>query len=488
MKKISVVMFSLLFLTGSYCAVWAGNNAGAAFKAWPDTGQEECYDNSSTIGNDNWPEKGEPFYGQDAQYQGPFRSYTKLGRSEDGELIELPKEASTDDGWLMTRDNVTGLIWEIKQNRDGTEDHGNPHDADNRYDWCDTDENTNGGAEGCNSTNNMEEFINQLNAMQYGGFSDWRMPTVKELATLVNIGGKFDVDGDNSIDPAIDTDFFPETMPYNYWSATTDMTDQENAWYVCFDNRCVYELMPKNKPVYVRAVRGGRSVTEDRFIDNKDGTVTDKVTSLMWQKCLMGQSYNDITDECEWNPNSNGYYMWEEALEQCSELELAGFDNWRLPNRNELMSILYYSSYAPAYDASVFPNMFPEDSNSCSGNFYPYTFWTSSTAFEYDFNFNAQPTSAFFVDFCMGTLCSLDKTGWFGTLRARSVRSMDVDGDHDYDKDIDGADLANMAYYSKFGNGYDAVCDLNYDHWITSEDIEEFAKNFGRVQETPVYY
>ena len=85
--------------------------------AVPDTGQIECYDTNGC------PAPGEPFYGQDAQYTGP-RSYTKL--NNDGN--SLPSNASS---WAMVRDNVTGLIWEVKQNRDGVVDYTNPHDADN---------------------------------------------------------------------------------------------------------------------------------------------------------------------------------------------------------------------------------------------------------------------------------------------------------------------------------------------------------------------
>jgi len=92
----------------------AGNNSGAAFSTWPDTGQTTCYDAAGNV-LDPCPAPGEPFHGQDAQYQGPARSYSVLG------------------GGSMVRDNVTGLIWEVKQAKDGTADYTNPHDADNRY-------------------------------------------------------------------------------------------------------------------------------------------------------------------------------------------------------------------------------------------------------------------------------------------------------------------------------------------------------------------
>jgi len=112
-----VFVFLLDFVSGQ---VMAGNNSGAAFSTWPDTGQTKCYDN---IGNElnSCPTEGQSFYGQDAQYNGPVRSYTLLG------------------GGTMVQDNVTGLIWEMKNNLDGTPDYSNPHDADNTYTWCDPD-------------------------------------------------------------------------------------------------------------------------------------------------------------------------------------------------------------------------------------------------------------------------------------------------------------------------------------------------------------
>lgn len=58
--------------------VLAGNNAGQAFFFWPDTGQASCYDDVDWI---SCPAPDQPYYGQDAQYAGPARSYSKLDAS-----------------------------------------------------------------------------------------------------------------------------------------------------------------------------------------------------------------------------------------------------------------------------------------------------------------------------------------------------------------------------------------------------------------------
>jgi hypothetical protein len=137
----------------------AGNNSGQAFSTWPDTGQTKCYNDTVEI---PCPDEGQPFYGQDAQYNGPARSYTDLGSG-------------------MIQDNTTGMIWEQKTNMDGTVNYADPHDADNSYTWCDTDPNTNGGDQGTCAANDTMDFIAALNAADYGGHHDWRLPTIKEL-------------------------------------------------------------------------------------------------------------------------------------------------------------------------------------------------------------------------------------------------------------------------------------------------------------------
>jgi len=258
----------------------AGNNAGAAFSVWPDTGQIKCYDNSTEI---ICPPPGKPFYGQDAQYQGPQRSYTKLGYIND-ELVELPDTATVADGWIMTRDNVTGLIWEVKTNKDDIENYGDPHDADNIYTWCDTNLDTNGGGEGtCGNGNDTKDFINALNQQHFGGFSDWRLPTIKELSTLVNASIPYP-------GPSIDAAYFPNTGLFYYWSSTTVAGSTNEAWSVLFSFGPILGL-DKDSVLYVRAVRSGGTGSSDHLVDKYNGTISDTNTGLMWQKCSMGHTY-----------------------------------------------------------------------------------------------------------------------------------------------------------------------------------------------------
>jgi len=190
-----------------------------AFDQWPDTGQITSYTDT---------------FGEDSDYIGIQQSYTKLGSGG----VELSDTATSSDGWVMVKDNVTGLIWEVK-----TVD-GSIHDKDNTYTWCDTNSDTNEGDSGTCGTGNTEEFINTINSDSFGGFSDWRMPTINELSTILNYDSYY---------PAINITFFPNknTVPSYYWSSTTNANNTGNAWYMDFyhgndyisqksGNRCLF--------------------------------------------------------------------------------------------------------------------------------------------------------------------------------------------------------------------------------------------------------
>jgi hypothetical protein len=268
----------------------------------PDTGQTKCYyadgDEISPC-----PSPGQDFYGQDAQYICNPPSYTKL----DGSGNPLPGTAPS---WVMVRDDVTRLIWEVKT------DDGSIHDKDTTYNWHDA----------------QNVFIAALNTSHFGGYADWRVPTAKELMSIVN---------QDAFSPSINTNFFPNTVSSYYWSSTTHIYYQDEAWIVYFDNG---ELSSYHKTGshdhLVRAVRGEESGSVDHFIDNGDGTVTNADTDLMWQK-----------------DSAPGYnYTWQQALAYCENLTLAGYNDWRLPNINELQSLVDYESDYPSINTTFFPD------------------------------------------------------------------------------------------------------------------------------------
>ncbi|MBI5559433.1 MAG: DUF1566 domain-containing protein [Deltaproteobacteria bacterium] len=327
MKGNRVMMIGFMVMM----AIFVSSLPGYGFDLWPDTGQAKCYDDTVEI---SCPQSGEPFYGQDAQYSGPSRSYTKLGQGD----VELPDSATYADGWIMTRDNVTGLIWEMKT------DDNTIHDKDNTYTWCDSNPATNGGNAGtCGTDTDTEDFISALNTVDFGGHHDWRLPGIKELSSLT----------DSSIPdpgPAIDATYFPDTVASLYWSSTTYAYETYYAWRVFFGNGGVDYYLYKSDSYHVRAVRGGQS--QAAYTDNNDGTVTDTSTGLMWQKCSMGQIWNGATNGCDGTAQA---YDWQTALMQSENLSLAGHGDWRLPSRHELQSLEDYARADTSTGSAYFP-------------------------------------------------------------------------------------------------------------------------------------
>ncbi len=151
----------------------------------PDTGQTKCYDD---VGNEinPCPSPGEPFYGQDGNYSINPMSYTKL--AADGS--ELPDTALS---WAMVRDNVTGLIWEVKNSKDGAKNYSNPHDADNTYTWYDPNPETNGGDAGTpgNGTDTKDFIADAIIALQIcAGNTDADITTDFDLSEICVTDGK----------------------------------------------------------------------------------------------------------------------------------------------------------------------------------------------------------------------------------------------------------------------------------------------------------
>jgi hypothetical protein len=84
-----------------------------------------------------------------------------------------------------------------------------------------------------------------LNAANYAGHNDWRLPNVKELMSIVEYG---------SVSPAINGTFFPNTVSDGYWTGTTYAGYTDGAWVVYF-NDGVVSSDDKNVGYYVRPVR-----------------------------------------------------------------------------------------------------------------------------------------------------------------------------------------------------------------------------------------
>ncbi|WGZ94432.1 MAG: DUF1566 domain-containing protein [Candidatus Thiothrix putei] len=281
-------------------------------------------------------------------------SFTKIGTN--GRTLAIQDQLWSDWGsesmglkWSCVKDNVTGLIWEVKQStpdgRDAVDAHPYPlHDPDDTYTW-----------------NNAGAYVKQVNTKGWCGANDWRLPTINELESITDLGRSY---------PSLDMAYFPNTaFPSTavsssspHWSATPSGATKAWKLYASFGVRMTDE---RSGSAYVRLVRSGHQVAapqcipDSDFTVHDDGTVTHKPTGLMWKRCLEGQPFSDNgtfdyqDDSCT---GTVGAFNWSTALAN-SGSNFAGYADWRLPNIKELSSIVEFCREKPAINTSIFPGL-----------------------------------------------------------------------------------------------------------------------------------
>ncbi len=228
------------FLVGIAVMVMVASGSMNSFSGpVPDTGQTTCGDADGNVIDCQGT-------GQDGEFSINPHSYTKLGYG--GQELD---DTATD--WLMVRDNVTGFTWERKGKSDGTEDFTNPNDPDNTYTWYDSNPTTNGGDPGTpGDGTDTEDFIgamNSLNGVGYGGYDNWRLPTIKELSSLRDL---------DRYNPAINTVYFQNVMSSYCWSSSSGSNLSSHAWCVGFNDGSRVGYYNKGANYHVRAVRIGQ--------------------------------------------------------------------------------------------------------------------------------------------------------------------------------------------------------------------------------------
>ena len=215
------------------------------------------------------------------------------------------------DEWVVI-DNNTGLTWE-KSLSSGT------------YTW-----------------DNRATHCNELNSSNYGGRSDWRVPPPLELLTIVN---------NQAYNPATNSNF--TEMPINdsifkLWTNQQYNGDTSSAYY--FSPSYGWNSYSGKASTYKVLCVSGNEMPKGVFMTQTISSqivVNDSTTGLMWQKeYVEGKT-------------------WQQALKYCEDSTYAGYSDWRLPNKNELASLLNHDKSTNPY--SDFPDM---PSN---------VFWSSST-------------------------------------------------------------------------------------------------------------
>ncbi len=205
---------------------------------------------------------------------------------EDADYTINPPFFTTNNNGTVT-DTVTGLLW---QQTDGGE----------------------------MTIENARIYVNTLTL---AGFKDWRLPTAHESFSILN---------HQRVNPALDNTFFTTTAAEYWWTSDKQANDSTKIW--CTNAGGGVGNHPKSETVsaggtkkfHVRAVRDVKTPANiaGQFTDNRNGTVTDNLTGLTWQKILKPDTIS-----------------WESALVYAENLSFAGSSDWRLPNIKELQSI-----------------------------------------------------------------------------------------------------------------------------------------------------
>lgn len=323
-------------------AVWNSKSASAyvapsldtAPLSYPvvHTNQSRHYDHSNVIST---PGPGEAFYGQDPLFSNHLPSYTDHG-----------------DGTVT--DNITGLMWQKAQGGEIS----------------------------------YEDARDGASTFQLAGYTDWRLPTIKELYSLILFSGQEGTNtivngGSTSLDAipfidhsALEFEFISKTDRYidlQTWSSTEyvsfTMHRDETVFGVNFADGRI-KGYPKVDPRtqqpfnrYVRYVRGRSDYGANNFEDPGDGKIIDHATGLEWMKADSGSGM-----------------IWEDALNYCQNLELAGNDDWRLPHIKELHSILDYGRSPDTTNSAAIDPIFSITSitESNGAKNYP-NFWSTTS-------------------------------------------------------------------------------------------------------------
>lgn len=309
----------------------------------PDTMQTACFDTAQEIA---CPAADEALYGQDAQFALHPANYTDNG-----------------DGTVT--DNVTGLMWAKSPDLNGD------------------------GAIKADDKLSYEAALAAAPDFTLAGFDDWRVPTIKEMYSLMDFRGidPSGYEGDDLTDliPFIDRTYFD--FGYGDTSAEERIIDAQmvsttlyvsntypNAERTLFgvnfaDGRIKgYQLnfFGRDKTFYVMFVRGDPGYGVNEFASNGDGTITDASTGLMWTQADSGEAMDWLSA-----------LAWVAARNTETYL---GHTDWRLPDVKELQGIVDYSRSPDTTNSPAIDPIFEttEITNEAGQVDYPWV-WSSTT-------------------------------------------------------------------------------------------------------------
>jgi hypothetical protein len=219
-----------------------------------------------------------------------------------------------------------------------------------------------------------------------GGHTDWRVPTIKELYSLINFNGKSGLTASACI-AYLDTNYFQiaygntaigeriidgQDWSANQYKGLTMVADTTVFGVNFIDGRI--KGYPKYQPgtgttvkykLYVRFVRGNISYGMNNFTDNGDQTITDNATGLMWMK-----------------DDSHSGMNWQDALawvQAKNDDHYLGYHDWRLPTAKELQSIVDYTRCKDFTNSAAIDPVFTCSSITDEGGNLNWPFFWSNT-------------------------------------------------------------------------------------------------------------
>lgn len=452
-----------LFVLCALFSMFGTANAARVFDVLPQTGQTKCYDSVGSL-------------------------IDCVGTGQDGELkkgIPWPDPRFVDHGNGTITDMLTGLMW-LK-------------DADCAY-TIGYNPDGNDPIIGAMSWFNAIDFVKKMNARTIdacgsyaAGHTDWRLPTPRELESLINYGANNNFAwltnrGFLNV-KAKEIGCFDVWSACSYWTSTTQVGISGYALAVELETLVIYSRnknFDNSNPVLVWPVRAdstvvnppapviasgqiecydaanttipcsgtgqdgetqaGKHWSAQRFIDNGDETITDTFTNLMW---LKSSPYNGGT--------------WKFALDYAKGMntglnEGLGYTDWYIPNAHEALSLVSWHAN-PALPQGHSFNLYWDNSH-----------WTSSYAFNY-----GSKDSAVVASFSYGgNASSNNKTAGADYLPVRSLMFRNAVGN----------------FYQSSGRYQTGQCVpyVRYETWLPKEKFYGRAYKFFEQAQAAGYY
>ena len=233
---------------------------------------------------------------------GSTSSYTNTPGEDADFTINAPYFTQNGNGTVT--DTVTGLMW---QKTDGGE-------------------------------MTITQALHYADTSTLAGYTDWRLPRAHEGFSILN---------HQFSNPAMNTMVFTTTAAEYWWTSDRQANDTNKVWATNagggIGNHPKTETISAGgvKHFHARLVRDVETpvLINAHFSDNLDGTITDHLTNLIWQKVPCADSLT-----------------WEQALVYADTLSLANSNEWRLPNIKEIQSINEEQRISPSINTAYFTN------------------------------------------------------------------------------------------------------------------------------------